>query len=162
MDAPIAKSICFTGHRALPRQKIAALEETLCNAILSYAEQGYTTFLCGGAIGFDMLSAICVLNCKNKLPSIQLHLILPCQNHTAAWSARDLTLLDRIRMRANSVHYVSDAPYQAGCMQARNRYLVDHADLCLSYKTSERGGTAYTVRYAQKKGVPVRNLAQEL
>ncbi len=162
MDAPIANSVCFTGHRALPRQKVATLETLLGKEILSYAQQGYTDFLCGGAVGFDMLSAICVLNCKNKASSIRLHLILPCQNHTANWSERDLALFERIVMRADSIHYVSEEPYQTGCMQARNRYLVDHASVCFAYLTGQRGGTAYTVRYAEKKGIPVHNFANEL
>ena len=43
-------------------------------------------------------------------------------------------------------------------MFARNRYMVDRADRVLAYLTAPQGGTYYTVRYAEKKGVPVQYL----
>ena len=46
-------------------------------------------------------------------------------------------------------------------MFERNRYLVDHSDICICYCASEEGGTAYTVHYAEQKGIPVVNLAWE-
>ena len=43
--------------------------------------------------------------------------------------------------------------YRKGCMLERNRYLVDHAACLLAvYNGERRGGTAMTVRYAQKLG----------
>ena len=44
-------------------------------------------------------------------------------------------------------------------MFKRNRYMVDHSDICVCYCTSGEGGTAYTVRYAEKKEIPIVNLA---
>ena len=46
--------------------------------------------------------------------------------------------------------------YCAGCFLARDRYMVDCADLVLAHCEKETGGTAYTVNYAKKRGVPVR------
>lgn len=41
--------------------------------------------------------------------------------------------------------------YHDGCMLERNRYLVDHTACLLAvYNGERRGGTAMTVRYAQK------------
>ena len=37
--------------------------------------------------------------------------------------------------------------------------MVDHSDICVCYCTSGEGGTAYTVRYAEKKEIPIVNLA---
>ena len=46
-------------------------------------------------------------------------------------------------------------------MHVRNRALVDASNVCIAYMTdASRGGTAYTVRYAEKKGIPVYNLAE--
>ena len=43
--------------------------------------------------------------------------------------------------------------YSKNCMLKRNRYLVDHAACLLAVYNGEwRGGTAMTVRYAQKLG----------
>ena len=45
-------------------------------------------------------------------------------------------------------------------MIERNRYMVDHSDICNCYYcTDGKGGTAYTVRYAEKKEIPIVNLA---
>ena len=41
-------------------------------------------------------------------------------------------------------------------MMERNRFLVDHAGLVLAvYNGEPRGGTAFTVRYAQRTGKQV-------
>ena len=46
--------------------------------------------------------------------------------------------------------------YTSGCMLARDRYLVDHADgLIAVYDGGSEGGTAYTVRYARQREKPV-------
>ena len=34
--------------------------------------------------------------------------------------------------------------------------MVDRADILFAYCVKEKGGAAYTVRYAEEKGVPVR------
>ena len=53
---------------------------------------------------------------------------------------------------ADSIDYVSHEYYD-GCMLERNRRLVDATGLLLAvYNGERRGGTAATVRYAQKLG----------
>ena len=44
-------------------------------------------------------------------------------------------------------------------MHKRNRHLVDNSSVCVCYLNKENGGTAYTVRYAGKKGLEIINLA---
>ena len=61
---------------------------------------------------------------------------------------------------ADDVLYISDAYYE-GCMQKRNRYLVDHASLCVCYLKNCRGGTWYTVSYAYDQQVRILNLLRE-
>ena len=54
--------------------------------------------------------------------------------------------------KADSIVYVSRI-YHKNCMLDRNRFLVDHANILLAvYNGERRGGTAATVRYAQKMG----------
>ena len=44
-------------------------------------------------------------------------------------------------------------------MLRRNRALLEGAALVIAcYNGQEKGGTAYTVRYARHRGVPVRNV----
>ena len=49
--------------------------------------------------------------------------------------------------------------YYSGCMMVRNRYLVEHSEVCLCYLTSPEGGTKYTVDYCRRRGIKVINLA---
>ena len=57
--------------------------------------------------------------------------------------------------RADSIVYVSRTYYKI-CMLDRNRFLVDHAAALLAvYNGERRGGTAATVRYAQKMGLEI-------
>ncbi len=157
-----SKTVCFTGHRALPRARLQELQDCLSQQIVRLAKEGKTDFLAGGAVGFDMLASVCVLNLQHQFPLLRLFLILPCNNHTMAWKAWDLDLFSRICKRADGIHYVTNEPYQSGCMQMRNRFLVDHAGVCVAYQTAPRGGTAFTVSYAQKKGLPIINIADSL
>jgi len=68
------------------------------------------------------------------------------------WPASARELYFSILARADEVVYVA-RKYSSGCMLKRNRYLVDHAHCLLAvYNGEYRGGTAMTVRYAQKTG----------
>ena len=138
---------CFTGHRHIPEDErphlYAALRQFIRELVTT---DGITTFYAGGAQGFDTLAAMTVLEARESFPEIRLVVVLPYANQVDRWSAADevICLTDR---------------YYTGCMFVRNRYLVDHSSLCVSYQTKQTGGTAYTVKYALKKGVKVINLA---
>ena len=45
-------------------------------------------------------------------------------------------------------------------MHKRNRYMVDSSGICICYWIRDKGGTAYTVRYAEKKSLKIINIAQ--
>ena len=81
--------------------------------------------------------------------------LAPCSPFSVS---RELLRQSAILARANDVVTLEPA-YRPGCMQARNRYLVDRSSIVLCYLTESSGGTAYTVRYARSRGVPVLNLA---
>ncbi len=158
---PYADTACFTGHRALPRTEIDALTARLQKEILSLRARGVHHFLSGGAVGFDLLAAVTVLNLQHAYPDLRLSMILPCEDHMQNWSEHERSLLARILPRAHTVLYTA-REYSRGCMFLRDRYLVDHSAHCIAYLTRERGGTYYTVGYAKKKGIPIYNLAQSL
>jgi len=46
-------------------------------------------------------------------------------------------------------------------MQLRNRYMVDHSELCVAYGRREDSGTMQTVTLALTAGLPVVNLAED-
>lgn len=43
---------------------------------------------------------------------------------------------------------------------ARDRHLVDGSSCCIAWCTRATGGTAYTLRYVQKQGLRVWNVAE--
>ena len=154
------KSCCFTGHRTIPKEELPRLSAALQAEISVLAAQGITVFYCGGALGFDTLAAEAVLRAKKENPEIRLRLALPCPEQAKGWKPTDVARYTEIKAQADEVVFVSPH-YFSGCMQKRNRYMVDHSCVCIAYLLPEqrRGGTKYTVAYCEKKHIPVRNLA---
>ena len=110
-------------------------------------------------MGFDTLAAQCVLYLKKQYPQIKLILVLPCESQTRNWDSEDINVYEQIRGQADKVVYTSKE-YTRDCMFRRNRHLVDNSSICIAYLTQNKGGTAYTIDYAKKKGVRVINLAE--
>lgn len=153
-------AVAFTGHR--PRKfpwrydeldpRCVALKAVLTEQITALADAGITQFLSGMAEGTDVWSALSVLALQEKNPKVKLHCILPCREQADKWAASSQDLYHSILERADSIVYVSRA-YHKNCMLERNRFLVDHASALLAVYNGEwRGGTAATMRYAQKMG----------
>ena len=150
-------TVCFTGHREIPLNEISTVSERLKSILADCIANGYRRFVAGGALGFDTLAAQTVLGLKEEHPEIELHLALPHPDQAKSWSEAEVAEYERIKSAADSVVYVSDH-YFRGCMQKRNRYLVDQSSLCICYLTSQTGGTAYTVKYAEKSGIKALNI----
>lgn len=154
------QTCCFSGHREMPagwgRWRLA---KRLEKAVIEQIENGIRFFGAGGALGFDTLAAQTVLKLRGKYPDIKLILVLPCTTQAQMWSAEDVEEYECIKAKADKVVYTSQE-YTKGCMFKRNRYLVDNSSVCICYLTRDTGGTAYTVKYAQSKGLRIFNLAQ--
>ena len=129
-----------------------ALKAVLAEQIAALVNAGFTQFLSGMAEATDTWFSLIVLSLREKNPAIKLHCILPCKEQADKWSASSRDLYHSILDRADSIVYVSRV-YHKNCMLERNRFLVDHAAALLAIYNGERcGGTAATVRYAQKMG----------
>ena len=154
-----SKTVCFTGHRTLPRSELPEIAERLEGILTSLIEQGYRYFGAGGALGFDTLAAQTVLRLRERYPQIRLILVLPCRNQTRGWPQADIDIYEEIKRRADKVRYTLEDYFQ-GCMQKRNRHLVDNSSICICYLAKPTGGTAYTVNYARRCGLRILNVAQ--
>ncbi len=186
-----AKICMFTGHRNIAASDKNALAERLGGLLEELIADGFVHFRAGGALGFDTVAALKVIEKKHKYPHIRLHLFLPCRDQDCKWSESSRTAYRFVLSNADSISYSADK-YTYGCMQQRNREMVDGSDLCVAYyKASEQrteqlslfdaahdgnndnndynndynynsksthGGTKYTLKYAQKKGVDVLNI----
>ena len=143
-----SKAACFTGHRTLPEENLPEIAERLENALIALIE-----------LGFDTLAAQTVLRLRERYPQIRLILVLPCRSQTRGWSQADIDIYEEIKRRADKVTYTSEN-YFRGCMQKRNRHLVDNSSICICYLTKPTGGTAYTVNYAHRCSLQILNIAQ--
>lgn len=87
--------------------------------------------------------------------------MLPCVSQADRWPPADIAAYQEIMEQADKVVYTSQK-YTRDCMFKRNRHLVDYSSVCICYLNKETGGTAYTVKYAQKCGLQIINIAEGL
>lgn len=153
------KTVCFTGHRKIPLERTEDISQRLKNTLIQLIGSGYMYFCAGGALGFDTLAAQTVLNLRKKYEQVKLILVLPCHSQVERWSNKDKQIYEEIKESADKVIYTSEE-YTKGCMHKRNRHLVDNSSVCVCYLIRDIGGTAYTVNYAQKKGLEIVNIAK--
>lgn len=153
------KTCCFTGHRQLPDKDWNQIERKLESSIELLIRSGYLYFGTGGALGFDTLAAKTILQLRKQYPRIKLILVLPCVSQADRWPPADIAAYQEIMEQADKVVYTSQK-YTRDCMFKRNRHLVDYSSACICYLNKDTGGTAYTVKYAQKCGLQIINIAE--
>ena len=137
----------LTGHRDLPENFD---KNALYDKLEEILKKGCDCFLCGMAQGFDMEALECLIALKRKY-RFTIEACIPYvgqENHypfaekeryhaLLAWCDRQTPMSEK---------------YFDGCFLARDRYMVDCADVIVAYCRRDTGGTAYTVNYAMKKG----------
>ncbi len=151
----------FSGHRPekLPwgrdetDEHCVALKILLEQQLRQLCREGYRHYLCGMARGTDMFYLEALLRLRREFP-LTIEAVVPCPSQPDAWPreerVRYLQALDQCDRTT-----VLEARYSDGCMLRRNRYMVDHADLLLTVFDGSPGGTAATVRYAEKQGLRI-------
>ncbi|MBQ4090900.1 MAG: DUF1273 family protein [Clostridia bacterium] len=154
-------TVCFTGHRDIEVSSAYLLPSALKRSIRQMISRGARRFLAGGAMGFDTLAALCVLEMKNEFPDISLELILPCRNQSQKWDERNKKVYETVISHADRVEYLYET-YNSTCMHDRNRRLIDLSDVVVAYLDHSGGGTDYTVSYAVKEGREIINLCGNL
>ncbi len=161
----MGKSICFTGHRQIPKAEIHTLLERLRRLLCQAIADGFSEFYCGGAVGWDTYCGIVVLELQEMFPHIALHLVLPCppEEQSARFTEHQKTLYYRVYAMANTREIVCPSQTK-NCMQRRNQRLVDQADCCICYcrENGTRTGTAQTMRMARRKGIPIINVKNQI
>ncbi len=153
----LTKTCCFTGHRMLSEQARDQLPLIIHNKIFELTARNCQTFVTGGALGFDTIAARVICQAKEYFPYIRFVMVLPCKTQADRWPEQDKIIYHHCIKAANKVIYVGEE-YTSGCMFARNRKMVDMSDICVAYCRSQRGGTAYTVNYAQRKNLELHFL----
>lgn len=144
---------CITGHRPerFPFKRnedtkaFVAYQERLLNVVQNLIDDGYNHFISGMAEGADIDFVYAVLKLRTE-ETITLEAALPCPYSTKKTTdkSRLLNIIDKITI-------VSDHYYK-GCMQKRNKYMVDQSDLVIAVWDGKTvGGTWNTIKYAKSK-----------
>ena len=111
---------------------------------------------------YDTLAAKVLFQLREReYPHIKIILVYPFKGFTNRWTAVQQAEYERLLPQYNKVVCVSDRASREAYL-ARDRHLVDNSAYCISYCTRESGGTAYTVRYAKRRGVEVRNVFDKM
>ena len=137
----------FTGHRTLGKDFNA---RNLVEYIEMLVKNGVTVFYNGVARGFDLLAAEAVLMFKGRYPQIKLIACVPHEGQEAMYSNEEKARYYAVLKKADETVVLSETYYK-GCMQKRNEYMVDRADVLIAYANTDKGGTANTVRYCKRK-----------
>lgn len=151
---------CFTGHRKLPTDQIEHIVIRLNDEIDNLISQGVTTFISGGALGFDQVAAIIILGKKEVEQTIRLIFALPCRDFDAPWNAEQKSFFHSLLAAADEIIYISEE-YSNDCLKKRNHYMVDRSAYCICAYLYPTGGTVQTVKYARQKGIKVINTIKQ-
>lgn len=144
--------IAMTGHRPSKLNNDYDLTSPLINKIalqLQKAIEFYkpTQMISGMALGIDTLWAELAI-----LEQIPLLAALPCKNHSSKWPQKSVNRYnDILNNLLTEIVYVSDKEYDNTCMQKRNEYMVDQADLLIGVWDGSSGGTGNCIKYAKSK-----------
>ena len=139
-------SCVFTGHRELDEDFSV---RKLKKAVEEQIKKGVTCFYNGMAKGFDLAAAKEVLKLKKKYPHVKLIACIPCHGQEKYFSEKDKKTYVSVLKRADESITLSPT-YYTGCMQVRDRYMVERANVMIAYCKKQEGGAAYTVKIFQK------------
>ncbi len=162
----LSLGVCFTGHRperllSQPEDLVFSESEMkllLHNEILSALNDGFFEFYCGMAPGIDIWAAEVLIPLMDQFPHIRLTAVLPFPTHGLTLSDVWFPRYRYILAFSDRIIFASDRSSRQAYL-IRNRIMVDHSQRVIAvYDGSSSGGTAYTCRYAQKKGKEIRFL----
>ncbi len=131
-------TVPFCGHR--DTQASPELRAWLTDCVEELIEEGADTFYLGGYGGFDRLAASVVWKLKEKYPRIESVLVLAYLGREVDAEKYDRTMYPEIE----------GGPTRFAIVR-RNRWMVDHSDVLVTYIILDTGGAAGTRKYAMRK-----------
>jgi uncharacterized phage-like protein YoqJ len=148
----------FTGHRpqhlGLCGEDVQLLKRLLYQAIERAYSLGAREFISGMALGTDQWAAEETISLREKHNDIRLHCAIPCSDQFERWRESDRKNYFELIRLADTVTVLSEK-YKDGCMQRRDRWMIEKSDRLIAVYTGKKGGTSLTVKMAQKKGIPI-------
>ena len=160
-DGMKEQTCCFTGHRTIPVDQLPEIVARTEAKVRELIRGGYRCFITGGAVGYDTLAAELLFHLRDvEHMGIRVILAYPFDGYMDRWKEEQKATYERLLPLYDERICVAAAASRGAYLQ-RDRYMVDASSACIAYCTRQTGGTAYTIRYATKKGVPVCNIAED-
>lgn len=164
------QTACFSGYRPEKfsfilldgQEAYLELEARIKAEVGKAVNDGYDTFLCGMAKGFDLICGSIVLRLKQDKPeyaNIRLIAVPPYHGHRfyGPWGV----IHSLVMGKADEVIYPTDKQ-NSHVYHIRNRYMVNNSSRLICYFDGQPGGTSYTIDYARNKGLEIINLHQTI
>ena len=169
-DIDPSHAVAFSGYR---KEKIKLTEtdayyttvrerivRRTASAVLLLRDQGYNTFLCGMATGFDLWAGLAVLSLKKHMPDLRLIAVVPFRGQAKGFPYEFKELHSAVLAAADRRVCLHDTCTRS-CFHERNRAMLDHASALVCYYDGQSGGTAYTVDLARKRDMTILNLCDD-
>lgn len=146
----------FAGHREVYQSGMEARLDAEMEKLLQTDNE--FLFLNGGMGQFDRMGAGAVRAAKRRHPEkcITLELVLPYLSNRLNRDKEyyrfyydQIVIPEGLEM----IHYKA-------AIQRRNRWMADRSDIVIAYVCRDFGGALATIKYAQKQGKQVINLAE--
>lgn len=157
------RSVAISGYR---NSKLALcdlsgnLSGRVFEAVGALCDEGYDTFYCGMADGFDLMVAQAVVRVKASRSDVRLIAAIPFPTHRNGFSGEDLVLYDELLDCCDERVTVSSKASKLAFL-ARNDFMLSRCSTLLCYYNGLSGGTRYTVRQAAKLSIRVVNICRE-
>jgi len=157
------KTVCFSGHRQekLPDKgdpwslKMRSILSMLYFAIHQSIEEGYDTFIVGGARGIDLIAAECVYQFIHQGKNIRLIVALPYPDFGSNYKGSDLYMRGNALAEAEQVIEVCEK-YSKSCFSKRNQFMINHSSRLIAVVSDMNSGTGQTIRYAEDVGLDLK------
>lgn len=151
------RTCCFTGHRNISKSEFYYVQQKTEEYIRMMVDRGVIYFGVGGALGFDLLAAKLLFRLRDTdCQNIKVILVYPFEGYTNRWSDRLKEQHKLLLPLYDKTVCVSELCNKEAYLK-RNRHLVDNSNYCICYCNRNWGGTAYTIRYAQKSKLKIYN-----
>ena len=106
---------------------------------------------------FDQFASSSVLRAQKRYGDINSSLVLVLPYLTAEYSNNK----EAFHRYYTDVEIACARVHPKAAIQARNREMVDRADLIICYIEKKGGGASKTIEYAKKQGKEIINLAKD-
>jgi len=165
-------AVCFSGHRPerLPDKgnpngdDMRLIRYLLQKKIDNLIFTGIDVFINGFMAGWDILASLEVISLKDEYPHIRLITVAPYAvdyfNHGHFWTDEWIGMAHKVKQHSDLSINISERFHPAVYI-AFTQVLLANSNTMICYWDGGVGGTEYTVKHAEEKGLQIVNLFEE-